>query len=212
MACDNQGNAYLTGSTDGDFYFTFGAYSDISPTFPIQGEDFPAPHKVEVTDTNGNVIPRPAEASTQNYDENDITIAKIADNSPIITSPLFAQATNGKPFTDYTITATNSPQSYDAAGLPPGLSVSTVGGQISGIPTQDGIYSVVITATNQSGTGSQIVNFSVSSAKPNMNNPTSATAIVGAVFQFYLTADNNPATFALTPTLPNGLSLDLTTG
>ncbi len=170
-------------------------------------------HTVEDTDTNGNIIPRPAEANSGlNVDDNDIIIAKIADNSPIISSPLSAQATNGLTFTAYTITAFNNPQSFDAAGLPPGLSVSTVSGQISGVPTQDGLYSVVVTASNQSGTGSQIVIFSVSSAKPTMTNKTTATANVGSIFQFYLTADNNPSTFILTPDLPAGLSLDTSIG
>ena len=97
MVCDDAGNAYITGSTNGHFYYTFGAYSDIAPTFPIPGDDFPAVHTVEVTDTNGNIIPRPSEVNSGlNIDDNDIIIAKVADNSPIINSPLSAQATNGR--------------------------------------------------------------------------------------------------------------------
>ena len=216
MAVDNNGNAYLTGSTNGSFYFTFGAYSDISPNFPLPGEDYPAPHVVETTDANGVVIAEPAEGGLD-IDENDIIIAKIGDSSPIINSAMSAQATNGSSFNSYVISATNSPLSFDAAGLPPGLSVSTVSGQISGIPTQDGVYSVVISASNQSGTGSQILIISVSSTKPTMTGALSATGTVGSVFQFQLTANNNPASFNLAPVaptvgLPFGITLDTITG
>lgn len=217
MAVDNFGNAYLTGSTDGSFYYTFGAYSDIAPNFPVPGEDFPAPHIIEIIDpVTGAILPEPAEAGLD-VDEYDVIITKIGDSSPIINSAMSAQATNGLSFNNYTIKATNNPLSFDAAGLPPGLSVSTVSGQISGIPTQDGVYNVVITASNQSGTGSQILIISVSSAKPNMTSATSATASVGSVFQFQLTADNNPGSFALAPvsptvSIPGGITLDAITG
>lgn len=217
MAVDNNGNAYLTGSTDGSFYYTFGAYNEIgSATAPLSGEDFPAPHTAFFVDANGVVHPEPAEAGAD-FDCSDIIIAKIGDSSPIINSAMSAQATNGVNFNSYTISATNKPLSFDAAGLPPGLSVSTVSGQITGIPTQDGVYNVVITASNESGTGSQILVISVSSAKPIMSSAMSATGTVGTVFQFQLTADNNPASFALapvspTPGIPTGITLDAITG
>ena len=219
LAIDNDGNAFLTGSTDGSFYYTFGSYRRLPPNFPAPGEDFPAPHIREIINTTTNqVIAQPAEFNTLlNIDESDIIIAKIKDNSPIITSPLLALGTLGASFTSYVITAENAPQSFDAAGLPPGLSVNTVSGQISGIPIQAGIYNVVLTATNQSGTGSQILTISISSAKPTMTSGSVATGNVGAVFQFNLTADNNPGSYALTPvsptaSLPVGITLDAITG
>jgi T5SS/PEP-CTERM-associated repeat protein len=53
----------------------------------------------------------------------------------------------------YHIQANNSPTSYAASGLPPGLNVNTVTGVISGKPTQDGNYLVTLSATNATGTG-----------------------------------------------------------
>jgi len=54
----------------------------------------------------------------------------------------------------YQITATNSPDSYDATPLPPGLSVNTTNGLISGTPTTPGVTNVTISAINRHGTGS----------------------------------------------------------
>jgi hypothetical protein len=53
----------------------------------------------------------------------------------------------------YHIMASNSPTSYAASGLPPGLNVNTVTGVISGQPTKDGNYLVTLSATNATGTG-----------------------------------------------------------
>ena len=72
--------------------------------------------------------------------------------APAITSPSTASVTVGNPFT-YTITASGSPTSYNATGLPAGLSVNTSSGVISGTSGAVGTYTVNLTATNASGTG-----------------------------------------------------------
>ncbi|TSC83501.1 MAG: immunoglobulin I-set domain-containing protein [Microgenomates group bacterium Gr01-1014_16] len=64
----------------------------------------------------------------------------------IITSPASAIATVGSPFS-YQITATNSSTSFDADNLPPGLSVDTGTGLISGTPTTRGVFDVGIVAS-----------------------------------------------------------------
>lgn len=74
-------------------------------------------------------------------------------NPPVITSPLTASGNTGVAFS-YQITATNSPTSYNATGLPSGLSVNTTTGLISGTPTVVATTSVTISATNAGGTGS----------------------------------------------------------
>jgi hypothetical protein len=58
----------------------------------------------------------------------------------------------GSPFT-YQITATNSPTSYGATGLPSGLTVNTTTGLISGTPTAGGTSTVTLSASNGTGTG-----------------------------------------------------------
>jgi hypothetical protein len=111
-------------------------------------------------------------------------------NKPVITSPLAETANVGLAF-NYRITATNGPNqfpalqpnaykvvvlpaagsdplsitSYDASGLPPGLTLRRSGanaGIISGTPTAAGTYNVTISATNSAGTTSATLVITVS--------------------------------------------------
>jgi Putative Ig domain len=74
--------------------------------------------------------------------------------APVITSPSTASGTVGTAFS-YQITATNSPTSFGASGLPSPLSVNTSTGLISGTPTATSTNTVGLSATNGSGTGNQ---------------------------------------------------------
>ena len=89
-------------------------------------------------------------------DENPYTFAiqGTGISAPVITSPLTASGNEGTPFT-YAITATNLPTSYNATGLPAGLSINTTTGAITGTPTTAGTYNVTITATNSVGSDNQ---------------------------------------------------------
>ncbi|HAZ07856.1 MAG TPA: hypothetical protein DCZ01_04870 [Elusimicrobia bacterium] len=90
----------------------------------------------------------------------DSTFTTAAGNSaPVITSALSAAGTIGTAFS-YQITAVNSPTSFNATGLPTGLSVN-IGGLISGTPTTSGTSNVTISAANSSGTGSASLTLSV---------------------------------------------------
>ncbi len=53
---------------------------------------------------------------------------------------------------------------FSAAGLPPGLSFNAQTGTISGVPTQTGVYSLTLKATNAAGTGSKVVTLTVNAA------------------------------------------------
>jgi len=72
---------------------------------------------------------------------------------PTINSSLSETGTNEAPF-NYQITATNQPSSYGASGLPPGLSVNTATGLISGTTSATGTSNVTLYAGNIGGTGS----------------------------------------------------------
>lgn len=82
---------------------------------------------------------------------------------PGITSAATAAATYGSAFS-YNITASNTPTSYGASGLPGGLSVNTASGLISGTPTQSGAYAATIGATNSAGSGTASLAITVAKA------------------------------------------------
>src|SRR5439155_21188355 len=111
----------------------------------------------------------------------------------------------------YQITATNNPTSYNATGLPPGLSVNTSTGLISGTPTTAGTYSVTISATNAGGTGSATLTLTIKPAAPVITSPLTATGTVGVAFSYPITATNNPTSFNATG-LPAGLPVNTSTG
>jgi hypothetical protein len=72
-------------------------------------------------------------------------------------------AINGKPLS-FQVTADNNPTSFDAIGLPPGLSINAMSGVISGTPTQSGTYTATISAANSTGTGYANLTITVASA------------------------------------------------
>ena len=86
------------------------------------------------------------------------------EGPPVITSPSDASGQRGEPFA-YRITATNSPTSYGAIGLPSGLSIDTESGLISGTPNDFGAFQVQISATNSKGTGTDTLIISIASGE-----------------------------------------------
>ena len=134
----------------------------------------------------------------------------IANAAPVITSGTTASGTVGTAFS-YQITASNSPTSFAASGLPAGLTVSTTSGLISGTPTTAGTSTVTLNATNSGGTGTATLTLTVSIAAPVISSSTTATGTVGTAFSYQITASNSPTSFGATG-LPAGLSVNTTTG
>jgi hypothetical protein len=112
--------------------------------------------------------------------------------SPTITSPLMSTATVGSVF-GYPITATNSPTSFNATGLPAGLIVNNATGIISGTPMATGTSSITLSATNAAGTGIATLTLTVSAAA---NQPPVITSAA--------TATPNPASVGQSVTLTVG--------
>ena len=86
----------------------------------------------------------------------------------------------GIPFV-YQIQATGGPRSYGAGGLPPGLSVDTTTGIISGISTTSGTYSVTLSVVCGSGIATKLVTFTITAP------PIPTNAFVGFRLPDYLT-------------------------
>jgi len=133
--------------------------------------------------------------------------------APEITSANYANPSMNMLFY-HSIEATNSPTSYSATGLPPGLSLNTTTGIITGIPTTTGVYPATLGATNAAGTGTQTFTVTVGAAYPDnpaITSASTATGTVGAAIIYTITATNSPTYFSAGP-MPIGLSLDEHTG
>ena len=132
---------------------------------------------------------------------------------PVINSANTASGGLGVPFA-YLITATNTPTSFNATGLPAGLTVNTATGVISGTPTAAGSSAITLTATNPAGSGTQALTFTVAQPVPVISSAAVATGRAGVVFAGYTTtATNSPTSFALASgALPAGLSLNPANG
>ena len=144
-----------------------------------------------------------------------VTVAA-AGSAPVITSPHTAPGTVGTAFVTYTITATNSPTSFTATGLPAGLTLNLATGAINGTPTVAGVSVVALGATNGIGTGTATLTITVAAAgvAPIITSPTNANipGAVGVTLVTYpITATGLPTSFSATG-LPPGLTLNTLTG
>ncbi len=152
----------------------------------------------------GSAIPTSATGSTMTLN--------IAPSAPVINGATTASGKVGSAFS-YQITATNSPTSYGATGLPVGLSINTSSGLISGTPTAAGASTVTLSATNSGGTGNANLSLTIapSASTPAITSATTASGRVGTAFSYQITASNSPTSYGATG-LPGGLSVNTSTG
>jgi parallel beta-helix repeat protein len=130
---------------------------------------------------------------------------------PVITSTNSATGTIGVAFS-YQITATNSPTSFNATGLPEGLSVSTGTGLISGTPTTAATSNVTLSAINALGTGTMALTLTIAATPaPVVTSASTAIGTVGVAFSYQITATGSPTSFSATG-LPAGLTVSTGTG
>jgi formylglycine-generating enzyme required for sulfatase activity len=139
-----------------------------------------------------------------------ISTTKLA---PVITSPGQRESRSGETF-DYQIIATNAPQSFSAAGLPPGLVCNPATGRITGKPSRSGTSQVTLSATNEAGTGSKLLLLAVEASGievPAITSTSSGSAKANGAFTYQITATNAPTSYEASG-LPAGLSIDSNTG
>jgi hypothetical protein len=131
--------------------------------------------------------------------------------APMITSATTANGTVGTAFS-YQITATNTPTSFSATGLPGGLSLNTSTGLISGTPSTEGTSTVTLSATNSAGTGTSPLTLTMAApAVPAITSAATSSGTVGIAFSYQVTATNTPTSYGATG-LPAGLSVNASTG
>lgn len=72
----------------------------------------------------------------------------VSGASTVITSPTTATGTNGVPFSYRITTGPQAANQFNATPLPPGLTVATSSGRITGTPTAVGFWNVKLTASD----------------------------------------------------------------
>jgi len=143
-----------------------------------------------------------------------LTVQNAAGGTPLINSDLAAQtATAGVAYFGYTISASESPTSYSAAPLPTGLACNPSTGEISGTPEQTGFFTVTISATNASGTGSRQFDLTVVAPTLSFSNKDFTLQTADTTAAPTPTTGFVPTTYTLQGrTEPDGLTLDASTG
>ncbi|MEO5692130.1 MAG: putative Ig domain-containing protein [Usitatibacter sp.] len=138
----------------------------------------------------------------------NLTISQFA---PVNTSLVAPAGQTGVPYS-FQITANNGPTSFNAANLPPGLSVNTGTGLISGTPSAVGTFNTAtITSSNGSGSDTDPVTFNITLGPPVISSPATAGGAVGFAFSYQIAASNSPTLYAIS-NVPPGLTLNTGTG
>lgn len=143
---------------------------------------------------------------------NQVTV--LATAVDILTTTVPA-ASVGVPYTATIDAAGSLPRTFavSAGALPPGLTLNSGTGAITGTPTAGGTHTFTVTATNVAGTDSQAYMVYVAqppvittTAVPNGTSGTAYTATIAAT-------GNGPISYAISSgALPVGLTLDAATG
>jgi len=212
----------ITSSTaaSGTFGFAFN-YQIVAGNSPTSYGATGLPSGLSVNTLTGLISGTPAQSGTFNSSISAINIGGTGSATlvltilppppPGITSSTAASGTFGLAF-NYQITATNSPASYGATGLPSGLSVSNSTGLISGTPAQTGTFTPTINAINIGGTGSATLILTIlPPPRPVITSSATASGTSGFAFNYQITATNSPASYGASG-LPSGLSVSNSTG
>ena len=160
-------------------------------------------------DTNNNSadFAAPATPSPKNASDGALSMSAVSNKTGIV----------GKAITGFTLSAVGGakPYTFDATGLPTGVSVDSSTGAVSGTPTAECDCAVTATVSDAAGaTKSQSFTFTVNAFS--VTNPGSKSYIKDEAitpFTIAVTGGTAPYAFAVTSgDLPAGLTLDGATG
>jgi hypothetical protein len=162
----------------------------------------------------GIVTLQASQAGSGSYEANELQQSFDVLGLPSITSATTAPGTVGTAFT-FNVTATGSPTSYAASGLPSNLTINTATGVISGTPAATGTSIVTLTATNSQGTSiisTLTITVASGAVTPIITSPSTAPGTVGTPIPPYtISATGVPTSYTATG-LPPGLTLNTSTG
>jgi hypothetical protein len=130
--------------------------------------------------------------------------------APFITSSTTASGEVGTAFS-YWIAAGNNPTTYNATGLPAGLSLNTITGEIAGKPGSAGISSVTIGASNAWSAGTAVLTLSVVPGKLVITSDPTAKGKVDEAFNYQISASRSLVGYNAAG-LPDGLSVNASNG
>jgi Putative Ig domain len=150
-------------------------------------------------------------ANGESYNSMEVSTVGYRSNTPQITNAITDTAYLGVPYT-FTVAAFSSPSRFGANGLPSGLSINTLNGIISGIPTVSGQFSVPLTASNGIGTGAAVLTIVVVAPNvPKIISADTVRAYVNVPFSYQIEATNSPSKFYAS-NLPSGFTIDTISG
>jgi hypothetical protein len=132
---------------------------------------------------------------------------------PVITSSATADGQVNAPF-NFTVQATGVATSFSATGVPAGLTLNSLTGSLTGTPTNSGAFNVPVTASNSTGSVTnllKIIIYNGAAAPPIITSALNATGSLSASFSYQITATNNPTSFFVIG-LPAGLAFDPASG
>ena len=103
-----------------------------------------------------------------------------------------------------TFNTNHNPDSFGANFLPHGLSINTTNGNITGVPTDPGSFTVTLSATNECGTGTGTLNLTINGFPSPDSTPWAVNLARKGTWAFadLTTLPSTPT--AITPTTPVG--------
>jgi Putative Ig domain len=217
------GPAVAQASVGGPFEYTFLTASVPSALFSYQLEVTGLPEGLTLDPITNTITGTPTTPGTSQVQikaagssfgliQGTLTIVTTATPPlPRLTVSSDIRGTVGMAFSK-SLTAADNPRAYAVSGLPPGLSLNTATGNISGIPTTAGAYPITVQLTNTSGTTEMAALITISALPPpRLTTEAGAQLAIGASGYISVSATNSPTLYEAV-NLPPGLGIGAKTG
>jgi hypothetical protein len=189
-------------------------------TFSVVGT---LPNGLTLNTTTGAITGTPTTSGTftiQVKDANGVVAAGACPftivSGPTLTCPAVSSGEVGVALNSpaMTVSGGTSPYTFSVVGtLPNGLTLNTGTGAITGTPTAAGTFSIQVKDAN-GVTSATVCPFTIAAA-PTLTCPAISSGEVGAALNspaITVSGGTSPYTFSVVGTLPNGLTLNTTTG